>query len=246
MEGQRYVAHAVPDGRVLLFAGSAALLIRSRDAGSSPLREFTPVAFVAHMPMVLITASESNATSVRQFVEQARAAPGRLHLGSAGELTISHLAGELFRRVTGTALERVSFNGGSAAVRGVITKQIKAAFVPLPAVLPYAANMRLRPLAIISAARHPAMKDVPTMDEAGVAGVDLSAWYGLFAPAATPRDVISRIHAALAPELQSAETLRLMLSQGLRAAQLSHEEFVELVRADSLRWAMLREYASLR
>jgi tripartite-type tricarboxylate transporter receptor subunit TctC len=229
----------------LLFAGSAALFIRSREPGFSPLREFAPVAFVAHMPMMLITASESNATSVRQFVEQARTAPGRLHLGSAGQLTTSHLAGELFKRVTGTALEHVAFNGGSAAVRGVITKQIEGAFVPLPAVLPYAANVRLRALAIVSAARHPAFKAVPTMDEAGVAGADLSAWYGLFAPAATPRDVTSRIHAALAPELQSAETLRLTLSHGLQAAQLSHEEFVDLVPADFRRWMLLRERASV-
>jgi tripartite-type tricarboxylate transporter receptor subunit TctC len=242
IEGHRYVARAAPDGHTLLLAGSDTVIIHPRvvrETRFDPRRELVPVALLARMPMVLIAASGSSVTSVPQFLERARSAPGRLHLGSSGEFTTAHLAAVLFTTVTGTALEHVSFNGGAAAARGVIAEQIEAAFVPLPAVLPYAANPRLRPWAVADRERHPALKDVPTLGEAGVPGAEVSAWYGVFAPAATPRRVVSRINAGIAVELQSAQMQRLLLSQGLRAAHLSPDEFLELIHADDRRWAPL-------
>lgn len=242
IEGHRYVAQAAPDGYTLLLAGNGTIIIHPqvvRDVAFQPLQDLTPVALMARMPMVLITAAGSNVRSVQQFVEQARAAPGRLHLGSSGDFTTAHLAGALFKSVTGTALEHVSYNGGAAAVRGVIAEQIEAAFVPLPAVLPYVGNARLRALGIADRERHPALPDVPTIGEAGVPGFEVSAWYGLFAPAGTPARVITHINARIAAELQSVRTRRLMVSQGLHAAHLPPDQFSELLRAENRRWAPL-------
>lgn len=242
IEGHRYVAQAAPDGYTLLLAGNGTIIIHPqvvRDVAFQPLQDLTPVALVARMPMVLITAAGSNVRSVQQFVEQARAAPGRLHLGSSGDFTTAHLAGALFKSVTGTALEHVSYNGGAAAVRGVIAEQIEAAFVPLPAVLPYAGNARLRALGIADHERHPALMDVPTFAEAGAAGVEISAWYGIFAPAGTPRAVIAHINARIATELHSDSTRRLMASHGLHATHLSAEEFAARLQFETRRWAPL-------
>ncbi|HET9663194.1 MAG TPA: tripartite tricarboxylate transporter substrate binding protein [Burkholderiales bacterium] len=249
IDAQYHAARAAPDGRTLLLGSTGSIIIQplvARDAQLDPLRDLTPVALVARMPFVLIAAAGSRLRDVQAVMEAAQAMPGRLHLGSAGEFTISHLAGALLQRATGVMLHDVSFNGGAPASRGVLADQIELALLPLPAVLPYARNPKLRALAITDRERHAALPGVPTVVETGIPGAAYSAWYGVFAASATPGHLIDRIDAAIASE-RHAEPVRLEMSRhGLTATHLGAGRLREMIEEEVRLWKPFIDELKLR
>ncbi|MBI4195643.1 MAG: tripartite tricarboxylate transporter substrate binding protein [Betaproteobacteria bacterium] len=239
VDAHRHVARAVPDGHTLILSGNATMVIYPRlvrDLPFDPLRDFVPVALVARMPVALVAGTRSPAGTTAQFITMARQAPGRLYLGSSGDFSTAHLAVELFKSATGTAIEHVSFNGGNAAVKAVAARQIEAALVPLPALLPYLNGGRVHLLGIAQRERYPGLPDAPTLIETGLVDFEVSGWYGLFVPAGTPDRVVAYISDKIAEGMASEQTGRFLLSLGLLRAHLGPRELAELMRAETARW----------
>lgn len=249
IEAQRYAAGAAPHGGTLLIGSTGTIILQplvAPDAKRDPLRRLRPVALVARMPFVLVLHAGSPAKNMRNLVERARAAPGRLQMGSPGDLTVGHLAGALLARASGIVMHHVPFNGSTAAARAVLAQQIDVAVLPLPAVLPYAGNPRMRALAITDHEPHAALPGVPTVTEAGVGGAVYTAWYGLFIASGTPGHIVERISAAMALELR-AEAIRMMLLRhGLTPAYLSARQLEQAILEEYARWRPYVEELKVR
>lgn len=236
LDAQRHAARVTAHGRTLLLGSTGTIVLQPLVNRADALQDLRPIALVARMPFVLVSRAQSGIDDISALIERGRDAPGRLQLGSPGDFTIGHLAGVLFARAAGIVLHPVPFNGSAGAARAVMVGHTEVALLPLPAVLPYAANPRLRALAITSRQRHAALSGVPTVGEAGIGGAAYSAWYGLFIAAATPQSIIDRIDAAIAIELR-AEGVALMMSRyGLGAEHLSADRFRETIREEYQRW----------
>lgn len=240
IEAHRFVGRAVPDGRTLLFSGSASITVYSQvaqNAAFDPQRDFVPVALFARMPLVLVSGVGPGAASVRALIEAGRARPGRVRFGSSGDYSTAHLAGEHFSRLAGIDLLHVGYNGGTAAASAVLAGQIEVAFVPLAAALPYFASNRLRALGIADRARDPGLPEVPTLIESGILGSEAALWYGVFAPAGTPEHVIGRLETAIAGGLHTRERHRPWPPPGLQVVHVGAAEFARLVSDEQRRWA---------
>jgi tripartite-type tricarboxylate transporter receptor subunit TctC len=240
LEAARHVAKSAPDGRTLLFSGSETIVLYPGYRPSLPLdpeRELEPVALLAVMPLVLAAHAHAVPRSVPELVERARTDPERVDLGSAGDNTTSHVAGELFARMAGIRLVHVPYNGGTRALNALIAGQLGVAFVPLPSALAARGSDRLRVLAVASRNRLPRWPDVPTVAEAAVPDFEASAWFGVFAPAGTPARELHGLHAALGAYFAEPLTQSGVRALGLEPEPLSRERFVERVRQERRKWA---------
>jgi tripartite-type tricarboxylate transporter receptor subunit TctC len=179
-------------------------------------RALQPVALVASMPYVLIASGDSSVESVGEVIREARAAPDRMLIASAGERSAGHLAIQLLRSRYGLPLEPVAYNGGTAALQAVATKQVSTALVPLPAVLPHLGNARVKVLAIAAPRRHPSISHVETTAEAGIGDFEAVDLFGVFAPARTPTSVIRELNVMLARSPRSEPTRQFFSELGLR------------------------------
>ena len=236
--GIRYVVTARSDGATLLFSSSLDLITQPRlnRLPYEPQRDLTAVGAVARMPIVMIARSGTGPPSVRAFLDMAGAAPGKLNYASSGDYRSGHLAGELFVTRTGVSVVHVSYNGGNDAVNGVIKSQVSVAFVPLPSAIPAIRGGKIRVLGVADRMRHETLPQVPTISEAGVPGFEAAAWFGIFAPAKTPRAVVESLNRGLVIGLRTAQNERLLLAQGLQARFPSAAEFRDVMSAELKKW----------
>jgi tripartite-type tricarboxylate transporter receptor subunit TctC len=208
---------APPDGRTLLLASGAAApaagTLRDGAPGSAELR---PIAVVASMPYVLIAMTTSRYATAGNLVDDAGAASSRALIGSPGERSAGHVAIQRLRFLHGRAIEPVAYNGGVNAAHAVVTRQVGAALVPLPAALPNLVPGRLKALAIADARRHPGIPLVPTNEEAGIPALDATGWFTVFAAAATPPWVIRDLQARLSRAAHPVDARQAFYDLGLR------------------------------
>ncbi|MDF3064112.1 MAG: tripartite tricarboxylate transporter substrate binding protein [Microvirga sp.] len=246
--GTRQVAKAEPDGHTLVLSTNqthATNYILLKDPGYDA-KDFAAVAGLADLQHVLVVKNDLAAGSVAEFVEQAKAQPGRLNYGSTGNGSASHLAMELFKAKTGTDLVHVPFRGAAPMAQELVAGRIDAAFATLPSVLGQIQGGTVRALAVASAIRAPQLPDVPLLAEQGVAGGEADAWIGLWAPAATPPAALAKltqaVTAALAkPELRDA-TVKLGIAVNLREPK-AFDRFVE---AEIRKWAEVVKAANVK
>jgi tripartite-type tricarboxylate transporter receptor subunit TctC/uncharacterized membrane protein YkvA (DUF1232 family) len=210
-----------------------------------PVRDFAPITFVASNINVLVVHPSLPVNDVRQLIDYARTHPGKLAFGSAGAGTSQHLAGELFKQITGVEMTHVPYKGAGPAVSDLIGGQIPLMFVDLSATLAHVRAGKLRALAVLTRERTPLL-DVPTAIEQGIAGLDVNAWFALFAPAGTPRKLVARLNAASVTALRQPATRERLESLGLTPAPGSPEELARLVRAELERWAKIAKAANLK
>jgi tripartite-type tricarboxylate transporter receptor subunit TctC len=238
LQAARHVVNAAPDGHTLLFSSSIEMVTNPRLFKLSyvPLRDLVPVAVVARMPVVVISAASGGFDSVQAYVAAARANPGKLNYGSSGDFRTGHLAGELFSGRAGIVAVHVPFNGGNEAVSGVLKGQLAVAFVPLPSVLPALPGGKIRVLGIADAARHETLPHVPTVEETGVRGFEAASWYGIFAPAGTPVVLVAQFNDGIVTGLRMLRAEQLLLSHGLQVQNHTAGEFGELMRAEHRKW----------
>lgn len=236
LEGMRHVAHAAPDGYRLLLSGSDNWPLYSRLNSNKPL---LPVALFARMPVALIAHDRFAADSVHELMRHARSRPGQLNFGTAGEFSIGHMTGELFKTAAGIDIVHVSFNGGTAALNALAKRQIDIAFVALAAALPYMGNGKLKLLGLAERERYPSLPQAPLIAESGLNGFEVRGWFGVFAPQGTPQHVIARISDGVAAAAQAQPTRQLLLVQGLLSMHLPAADFAALVHAENGRWAEL-------
>ena len=242
----RQVGHAAPDGHTLLFAGNPTIAIspaQSAIAGGLS-RTLLPVAQIAGLPLALVGDAASTLQSVTAMIAQAKSQPGRMNLAVLGEGTTSALAGEWLRRKAGVSFALVNYNGSAAALNALTTRNVDVGFVPLPAVLPFVGGGRIHVIAIASAQRHPALANTPTIAESGVAGFEADGWFGVFAPALTPRVVVSALNRGINRAMSESGWQRLWMERGLFAVDKPVDEFAALVERDSARAAQTLRMAA--
>jgi len=231
--GAGIVAKAAPDGYTVLvnsaaFAVSAALYPKlPYDA----LKDFVPVSQIAVAPIVLVVAPTFGTRSVKELVAVARQTPGQITFGSSGVGSSTHFAGEQFKIAAGINVVHVPYKGPSEALVDTATGRIQYFLAPLVPALPFIRDGRLLALAVTTAQRTPVLPNVGTVAESGLPGYEYQDWWGMFAPAKTPRPVIGRIAKETARVLELSDIRKQLLSQGAEARSSTPEEFAQFVRA---------------
>jgi len=246
--GSTMVARAAADGYtiVMVAAGLAINPLLYRQVPYDPIKDFTPITQAISVPNVLVVHPSLPVASVPELVALAKAKQGALAFASAGKGSTGHLAGELFRTMAGVPLTHVPYKGGAPAIADVVAGQVPMAFSITLAALPYVRSGRLRALAVTSAARSAVAPEVPTMAESGFPGFEVTGWFGVLAPAATPRPIVLKLNRELVRILNEPEVRDRLIAQGADPAPGTPEQFSEYIRSESQRWSKLIQSAALR
>ena len=245
--GATEVAKAGGDGYTLLMGTVGTHAINPSLYPKMPydhVKDFVPVTLVAGVPNVLVlnpaTAQKYNINSVADFVKALKANPGRLNMASSGNGTSIHLAGELFKSMTGTFMLHLPYRGSGPALIDLIAGNVDLMFDNLPSALPHIKSGRLKALAVTSAARSGALPEVPTVEEVGgpmLKGYEASSWFGLLAPAGTPADVVARVQQETAKALATPAMKERLLAQGAIPSGMTPAEFVRFIDVETNKWA---------
>ncbi|MDM0068217.1 tripartite tricarboxylate transporter substrate binding protein [Variovorax sp. J31P207] len=237
--GAEAVAKSAPDGYTLMLANTGVAVINGALYTKLPydtLRDFTPIARTAMQPLALLVTPKLPVQNLRQFVDYARARPGQLNYGSAGNGGISHLVPEMFKSATGIFMVHIPYRGSAPAFTDLMGGQVQFMAESIPQAANYHKQGKVRALAVTSAARNPALPEVPTVIEAGIKGFEVVGFYGFLAPAGTPKDVVAKLSDAFRQVLTSPEVRERMVSQGADPAFLGSEDFAKFLAAETPRW----------
>jgi tripartite-type tricarboxylate transporter receptor subunit TctC len=242
------VAKSAPDGYTLLFTTSALAINASlyKNLAYDALRDFAPISVLCESPNLLVANQSVPAKDVRELVALAREKPGALNYSSAGSGTSQHLAGELFKLRTKTDIVHVPYKGTAPSLTSVIAGETQFSFANIPAILQHVKSGRLRALAVAGTKRTELMPEVPTMKEAGIEGVEMPVWYGLLAPAATPREIVNALAAASAKAARSGDLKQRLVEQGTEVVANSPNEFARMLREDIARYAEIVRISGAR
>ena len=247
--GMKAVAAASADGYTLGIATTGPLAIMPALQPSSaydPLRDFTPIALVATAPQLLLVHPALPAHSVQELVTYAKGHPGELAYASAGVGTTGHLAGALFESLAHVDLLHVPYTGNQGALRDVLAGRVPILFSPLPPVLQDVRTGKLRALAVAGPTRSKLLPQVPTIAEAGLPGAESPVWYGLVAPANTPRAIVDKLLHALQAATAAAKLPRQLLDAGADPELSTPEAFQRLIVEENAKWKRIVEQRGIR
>jgi tripartite-type tricarboxylate transporter receptor subunit TctC len=245
--GAAEVAKADPDGYTLLFVASpfTTVAASARNPGYDPIGQFVPVAPIASGPLAFVVHPAVPAETMREFIELARREPGKLNYGSAGPGSVNHLALELLMARTGTTIVHVPYRGIADATKDLLGGTLQAMTASIPAALPLAADKRVRVLAVTGPKRIPQMPDVPSWQEQGVVNAEVINYWGIVAPAGTPREPIVRIAAEVKRVLAQADVRERLEREGAELIPGEPERLGALIAADLANWKKLITEARL-
>jgi tripartite-type tricarboxylate transporter receptor subunit TctC len=246
--GAEYVARSVADGYTVLM-GSVSLSINPSlhaKLAYDPLRDFAAVAHVVSSPFILVTHPSMPVKSVQEFIAFAKAHPGQVNFATAGAGSGAHLFMELFSLLAGLKMTSVHYKGQAPATVDVLAGQVPAQFDSIMTLYPMTRQGKLRALAVSTTQRSPVAPELPTMIEAGVPGYDADAWFGFFVPAATPREVITRLNAEVLKVLQAADLRERLRGIGATAGGGTPEQFGTMFRSELVKWAKVVKSAGVR
>ncbi len=246
--GVALVARAAPNGYTLLVTSSAIAISPSlySNLGYDAAKDLAPIARLAAIHLVLLVNAQSPARTLRQFVEMARAQPGKLNYGSGGVGTVNHLVNELLMSLEKINLVHVPYKGASVAVVSLIGGEVDEVVVAGASVLPQIQSGKVRALAVLSEERIAALPDVPTGQQAGVKNFVMPMWFGMFAPAGTPREITSRLGQVVTKALGEPDFRDKLTAAGVDPWPGSAEELSALLRNEAARYAALIKRAGLR
>ena len=232
-----YVAKSTPDGYTLLF-NSAAFVINLALYRNPPysLKEFAPVSVFSESVNLLVVSASLPAHTVKDLVAMAKEKPGSLNYSSAGAGTSQHMAAELFKLRTGTNIVHVPYKGSAPALTALIAGEVQLSFSNTVAIHQHVKSGRLRALAVAGPKRTDVLPDVPTMKEAGVEGVEVPLWFGLLAPAGTPREVVQLLATNVARAARSKDLHQKMVDQGADPVGNTPEEFQRQLEKEAASW----------
>jgi tripartite-type tricarboxylate transporter receptor subunit TctC len=245
--GTQAASRAEPDGHTIMMTVNTFVMNASlfKSLPYDPVKSFEPIVEVATGALALAAHPSVPAKSVKELVAAAKAAPGTIDYASPGRGTPQHLAMELFKLTAGVDLKHVPYTGSAGAVKDLVGGHVKAMFIPVHTVLPLAQDGQVRVLAIGSDRRSPMAPAVPTLAEEGVAGFDVDLWYGLLAPAGTPKEIVQRYNAAVNEILGTPRVREALEKQGLVAVGGPPERLGDLVRKDLDRWGRVVKDAGI-
>lgn len=238
--GTEYVARSKPDGYTLSVGSPSSHSIPPSlypKLAYDPIRDFAPIVHLVNSVTVLVVNPTVPATSLKQLIALARSRPGQINFASGGNGTVSHLTAELFKITAGINIVHVPYKGSGPATVGLMAGEIDMMFHSLHLSIPYIKSRRLRGLGVTTVERSALMPEMPTMHESGLPGFQVTTWYGVFAPAGTPREVVVKLNAAILKGLQVQETHRRLAGQGLEVTGGSPEQFAALISEDLRKWA---------
>ena len=247
--GAQFVAQSPPDGYTLLLANTGTMVINPAIYTKAPydtLRDFQPIARTAQQPLALIVNKDVTANSLKEFVAYAKANPGKLNYGSAGNGGISHLVSEMLKSETGIFMVHIPFKGSAPAFTDLIAGHVQFMAESVPQAANYAKQGKVKALAVTSAKRNPALPNTPTVIETGVANLEVVGFYGILAPKGTPADVTMKLSQAFKDTLESPEIQKKMIEQGADPAYLNADQFTKFLAAEMPRWAKVVKQAGAK
>ena len=247
--GTALVAKSAPDGYTILMADLGPLAIAPsfyRQLSYDPVKELTPISQVAVLPFVLVVHPSVPAQNVPELIARAKAKPGELNYASVGNGTAVHLATELFRQTAGIDIVHIPYKGSAPALTDLVAGRTSMMFVNVLSVRGFLESRQLRALAIGTAERSPAMPDVPTVAESNMRSFRAGVWFGLLAPAETPRAIIDKLNAETVRVLRLPDFKAKLIEQGAESVPSSGDEFSALIQAEIAKWAEVIRTSGVR
>ena len=233
-----FVARAPPDGYTLLVNTAAVVINLSLYRKVSyDIRDLAPVSLFSQAPNILTVHPSLPVKNVKDLIALAKAKPGAMNYSSAGSGTTQHLTAELFKLRTGTNIVHVPYKGSAPSLTALLGGEVELTFANIPAISSYVKAKRLRALANAGAKRADQMPEVPTLKESGIGGVEVVVWYGVLAPAATPREIINTLAGAIAKAARAPDMRQRLIDQGAEPVGSSADEFAKLLKQEQARWA---------
>lgn len=245
--GAKFVAKAPADGYTLLLGtvSSQAINPAMNKVGYDPLKDFVAVSPLASIPFVLVANPGLAASSMADVIAMAKAQPGKLAYASAGLGTSNHLAGELLASRAGVRLLHVPYKGSAPALNDVVGGQVPLMFDLITTSLPMLQAGKLKALAVTSRTRSSLLPDVPSVSESGVSGYEVSAWFGVFAPAETPSAIVARLNAELTSILQAPDMKKRLRDLGAEPETATPDAYARYVRDEAQKWSGVVQQAGL-
>ena len=239
--GADVVAKAPADGYTLLMGAVSPMAINVTlyypKLPYDVVKDFAPVTLVATVPNLLVVHPSVPVTTVKELIALAKAKPGQLTFASSGNGTSIHLSGELFKSMAGVDMLHIPYKGSGPAITDLIGGQVNMMFDNMPSVLAQVKGGKLRAIAVTTRERSPALPEVPTIAESGLPGFDASSWFGIFAPAGTPKDIVAKLSTAVAKSLHTTEMKERLAGQGAVAVGNTPEQYGEFVKTEIAKWA---------
>jgi tripartite-type tricarboxylate transporter receptor subunit TctC len=245
--GTEAAAKSPPDGYTLFGAALPFAVIQSLYKTSFDVtKDFAPITLAGTTPNLLVANPNLPVNSVKELIAAAKAKPGSLNYASTGNGTSNHLSFELFKSMTGTAITHVPYKGSAPAVTDLIAGQVQVMFDNTPNVLPHVKAGKLKALAVSTKKRSALAPDVPTVDESGVPGYDVTVWFGILAPAGTPKDIIARLNTEMVKIMRTPEIADRFNKAGVDVAASSPEFFADFLKGEVARWAKVVQDANIK
>jgi tripartite-type tricarboxylate transporter receptor subunit TctC len=246
--GTDLAAKAAPDGYTLL---QATLTFAVNAAVYSKLpydveRDFAPITTLVNVVSILAITPSLPASGVQDLIAYAKTRPGQLSFASTGSGSLTHLAGELFKRMAEIDMLHVPYKGTSQALPDLISGRVHLIFEPMPSMLPHVRAGRMKALGVTTAKRSNILPEIPTIAEQGLKGFEIATWYGLFAPAGTPKPVLETLHAAIVEFAASPDIRERLLDLGAETATLAPAQFAAMIKSDVARWKVVARDANIR
>jgi len=247
--GAAIAARTTPDGYTLLMGGAGTMSINVslyKSLQFDTLKDFTALTMIASLPMLVILHPSVQARSVRELIEVARSKPGALNFMSPGSGTPGHLAGELFKRMTGVDMLHVPYKGGAPAMTDLLAGQVQLSFYNMAPALPHVKSGKLRGIAVTGLKRSPTAPEFPTVAESGVPGFEVIGWWGLFAPSATPAPVAAKLTDDIVRIVKSNEVSQQLVTLAYEPTVLAGAAFRDNIRKEIAKWAKVIEVSGAR
>jgi tripartite-type tricarboxylate transporter receptor subunit TctC len=237
--GAEFVAKSVPDGHTLLMSSTASLTEKN-------VNQFAPVSLVSASAYMVTANPGVAAGNIRELIALAKANPGKLTFGSSGTGAASHLSAELFKSMAGVDLLHVPYKGTGQAVTDLLAGHVNLMFAPAQTVMPYMQAGKLKALAVTGSKRSETLPNLPTVAESGLPGYEAVGWFGLLAPAATPKATVAKLSADANRVLAMSDVRERMLGLGADPAGNTPEEFARFIRDDQAKWSKLMKEAGIQ
>lgn len=237
--GSQIVAKSPPDGHTLIFASIAShgiIPVLQTPAPYDPVKDFSPVTLVASTPNVLLANINLPAQNVQELIALAKAKPGTIHFGSTSHGGSPHMSGELLKTMAGIDIVHVPYKGGSPMLIDLMGGQVQTGIDNLPSSMTYIRSGKVKALAVTTSKRWPGAPEIPTMIEAGVVGYDVSAWFGLLAPADTPKPVIDALNSNVVAILRTPEITKQFFELGAEPVGDTPAEFARFIQEEGVKW----------
>lgn len=246
--GTDIVAKSVPDGYTILMAPTSHVINPSiySKLPYDTVKDFVPITFAVSATILLVVHPSVPAKSVKELIALAKARPGQLNFGSAGNGTVFHLAAELFKRQAGIDMVHVPFKGGGPTIANLVAGQVSLAFETMLALSPFLKAGRVRALAVASAKRSSVMPELPTIAELGFPSIVAENWYGVYAPAGTSKAIISRLNTEIVKILRTQEVKERFQGLGTEVVASTPEELAEYIRSEIEKWSKTAKEAGAR